>query len=102
MPSNMAWLATVIRITIAPVLIGALAVLVALWHRRRTGIGQWIDLSQFENLAALLGPRLLDLLVRGQRSRAALGNVERGFRLPLPWQHADPQIAGGAGRRRLR
>lgn len=43
---------------------GALAVLVALWHRRRTGEGQCIDLSQFENVVALLGPGLLNLLVR--------------------------------------
>ncbi|MFQ5667013.1 MAG: CaiB/BaiF CoA transferase family protein [Candidatus Binatia bacterium] len=42
---------------------GALAVLIALWHRRRTGEGQYIDLSQFENLVALLGPGLLDILV---------------------------------------
>jgi crotonobetainyl-CoA:carnitine CoA-transferase CaiB-like acyl-CoA transferase len=52
---------------------GALAVLIALWHRRRTGEGQWIDLSQFENLAALLGPRVLDLLVHG-RDGGPLGN----------------------------
>jgi crotonobetainyl-CoA:carnitine CoA-transferase CaiB-like acyl-CoA transferase len=43
---------------------GALAVLIALWHRRRTGEGQHIDLSQFENLIALLGPGVLDFLVR--------------------------------------
>jgi len=42
---------------------GALAVLMALWHRRRTGEGQYVDLSQFENLTALLGPQLLDILV---------------------------------------
>jgi crotonobetainyl-CoA:carnitine CoA-transferase CaiB-like acyl-CoA transferase len=43
----------------------AFAVLAALWHRRRTGEGQCIDLSQFENLTALLGPGLLNLLVDG-------------------------------------
>jgi crotonobetainyl-CoA:carnitine CoA-transferase CaiB-like acyl-CoA transferase len=42
---------------------GALAILFALWHRRRTGEGQCIDLSQFENVTALLGPPLLDILV---------------------------------------
>jgi crotonobetainyl-CoA:carnitine CoA-transferase CaiB-like acyl-CoA transferase len=43
---------------------GALAVLLALWHRHRSGEGQHVDLSQFENLVALLGPRLLEILNR--------------------------------------
>ncbi len=42
---------------------GALAVLMALWHRRRTGEGQRVDLSQFESVTALLGPRLLAVLL---------------------------------------
>jgi crotonobetainyl-CoA:carnitine CoA-transferase CaiB-like acyl-CoA transferase len=41
----------------------ALAVLAALRHRRRTGRGQFIDLSQFESVTALLGPLLLDTLI---------------------------------------
>ena len=41
----------------------ALAVLIALRHRQRTGEGQDIDLSQFENLCTLLGPGLLHILV---------------------------------------
>jgi crotonobetainyl-CoA:carnitine CoA-transferase CaiB-like acyl-CoA transferase len=40
---------------------GALAVLIALWHRRRSGEGQHVDLSQFESLVTLLGPCLLSL-----------------------------------------
>jgi crotonobetainyl-CoA:carnitine CoA-transferase CaiB-like acyl-CoA transferase len=44
---------------------GAFAVLAALWYRRSSGVGQQIDLSQFENLATLLGPRFLDILVNG-------------------------------------
>jgi crotonobetainyl-CoA:carnitine CoA-transferase CaiB-like acyl-CoA transferase len=43
---------------------GALAVLIALWHRRRTGEGQHVDLSQFENAVTLLGPRLLEMFIR--------------------------------------
>jgi len=43
---------------------GAFAILIALWHRQHTGTGQYIDLSQFENLTALLGPTLLAVLVQ--------------------------------------
>ena len=48
---------------------GALAVLLALWHRRRTGRGQQIDLSQLENLVSLIGPPLLGLLADGLSPR---------------------------------
>lgn len=51
----------------------ALAVLVALWHRERTGVGQFIDLSQFECVTALIGAPLLELLTSG-RVRTPLGN----------------------------
>ena len=51
----------------------ALAVLVALWHRQETGMGQFIDASQFESVTALIGTPLLELLVNG-RVTAALGN----------------------------
>ncbi len=51
----------------------ALAALIALWHRRQTGEGQFIDLSQFEALTALIGPALLEVLLEGT-STAPLGN----------------------------
>ena len=37
---------------------GLVAVLAALHHRRLTGEGQWIDLSQFEATVAVLGPAI--------------------------------------------
>jgi crotonobetainyl-CoA:carnitine CoA-transferase CaiB-like acyl-CoA transferase len=45
---------------------GALAALIALWHRRQTGRGQFVDLSQFEALVSLVGPALLDISVNGR------------------------------------
>ena len=42
---------------------GALAALIALWNRRRTGRGQFIDLSQFEAVASVIGPAMLDISV---------------------------------------
>jgi crotonobetainyl-CoA:carnitine CoA-transferase CaiB-like acyl-CoA transferase len=45
---------------------GALAALIALWHRRQTGRGQFVDLSQFEALVSVIGPGLLDVSVNGR------------------------------------
>jgi benzylsuccinate CoA-transferase BbsF subunit len=44
----------------------AFAVLTALRHRRRTGEGQYIDLSQAETMVSLLGPAILDYTVNGR------------------------------------
>jgi crotonobetainyl-CoA:carnitine CoA-transferase CaiB-like acyl-CoA transferase len=50
---------------VAPKFTGA-AIIAALDHRRRTGEGQYIDLSQAEASATFLGPALLDYLVNGR------------------------------------
>ena len=42
---------------------GALAALIALWNRKQTGHGQFVDLSQFEAVTAVVGTSLLDIEV---------------------------------------
>ena len=56
--------------------LGALAVLAALWHRRRTGRGQLVDLAQLEAVASLLGPTLLARALDGGTS-APVGNASQ-------------------------
>jgi benzylsuccinate CoA-transferase BbsF subunit len=56
--------------------LGALAVLAALWHRRRTGRGQLVDLAQLEAVASLLGPTLLARATDGGVSKPA-GNASQ-------------------------
>ena len=45
---------------------GALAILAALNYRARSGKGQYLDISQAETAAAMIGPALLQLLVDGR------------------------------------
>ena len=47
----------------------ALAIMLALVHRGRTGEGQWVDMSCTEAGAALLGPALLDFTVNRRLTR---------------------------------
>ncbi|HVM98332.1 MAG TPA: CoA transferase, partial [Candidatus Acidoferrales bacterium] len=56
---------------------GALATLFAVWHRRQTGEGQNIDLSQFESLVALHGAPLLEV-INAAGSFAASGRQALG------------------------
>jgi benzylsuccinate CoA-transferase BbsF subunit len=43
-----------------------IAILTALEHRRRTGEGQFIDLSQYESTVTWLGPAILDFTANGR------------------------------------
>ncbi len=45
---------------------GALAILVALIHRNRTGEGQYIDISEWEATTSLLGEPLMEYLMNGR------------------------------------
>ncbi len=47
----------------------AIAILMALVHRARTGEGQWVDLSCTEAGASLHGPAILDFSVNGRAMR---------------------------------
>lgn len=55
---------------------GAFAMLAALHHRQRTGRGQYIDLSQIESTAALLGGPLLEYTATGNLI-GPTGNADR-------------------------
>ncbi len=48
---------------------GALAVLQALYHRQRTGQGQYVDISQIETGMVLAGPQILDRSVNDRTYR---------------------------------
>jgi crotonobetainyl-CoA:carnitine CoA-transferase CaiB-like acyl-CoA transferase len=49
----------------------AIAILLALVHRKRTGEGQWVDLACTEAALSLTGPALLDWTVNGRPARRA-------------------------------
>lgn len=75
---------------------GFFALLAALAHRARTGEGQWIDMSQLEATAGLVGAALMDLeaTARCQAHRIAAEPV-----MGLPALEGPPQFrARGAVR----
>ena len=49
----------------------AMAIMLALLHRQRTGEGQWVDLACTEAALTLHGPALLDWTVNGRPNRRA-------------------------------
>jgi len=48
-----------------------IALLAALYHQARTGVGQWVDVACIEAGIALTGPAALDATVNGRDGRAA-------------------------------
>jgi crotonobetainyl-CoA:carnitine CoA-transferase CaiB-like acyl-CoA transferase len=54
----------------------AIAAIAALLHRRRTGRGQAIDLSQFESLVSLMGPAIVDVANGGAAPRPPLARSQ--------------------------
>jgi len=71
---------------------GALAALIALWSRRRTGKGQFVDLSQFEALTSLIGPALLDIAVNRRAQEAPLWRAQEGPSAPHGLYRCRPRI----------
>ena len=49
----------------------AIAILMAIYYRNNTGIGQWVDMSCSEGAATLNGPSLLDFTVNNKKTRRA-------------------------------
>lgn len=73
------------------------AVLSALEFRRRTGKGQYLDLSQFECAIHYLAPAVLNYSANG-RLQGRVGNTDRGY-VPhnvYPCQNEDDTRGGGA------
>lgn len=62
-------------------MMGALATIAALRHRDATGEGQLVDLGQYGNLAALLGPATFDLL-RGRAVTPPGNSSQEGEAVP--------------------
>jgi crotonobetainyl-CoA:carnitine CoA-transferase CaiB-like acyl-CoA transferase len=54
---------------IVSALYGTFSILIALEYRRITGKGNYIDLSEYEAMCALLGPTFIDLLSNGKEAR---------------------------------
>ena len=71
---------------------GALAALIALWSRRRTGKGQFVDLSQFEALTSVIGPALLDIAVNRRAQEAPLWRSQEGPSAPHGIYRCRPRI----------
>ena len=61
----------------------AMAIMLALLHRQKTGEGQWVDLACTEAATTLNGPALLDWSVNGRAMRDAPVNSNRSQYQPM-------------------
>ena len=57
---------------------GAFAVLVALWYRELTGLGQHIELAESESVLSLLGEGIMEYMMNGRNS-GLQGNYHRSL-----------------------
>ncbi len=72
----------------------AIAIMVGLLHRNRTGEGQWIDISCTEAGALLNGPALLDYTVNGRPLRRPGSPDSNRSRSPVMAPHGIYPTAG--------
>ena len=73
---------------------GAMAVLMALHHRNRTGEGQWVDISQVETGIVMTGPTLLDFTANGRPYRRSSNPPGNHSINPSVAPHNSYQCAG--------
>ena len=61
---------------------GVLAILAALDYRRRTGMGQYIDMSQYENSLHFMAPLILDCVVNGRVANRMGNHSDKAAQVP--------------------
>lgn len=72
----------------------AMAIMMALWHRQRTGEGQWVDLSCTEAAGNLHGADVLDWSVNGTTARSATTPDSNRSTSPLMVPHGVYRCQG--------
>ncbi|MBI3743460.1 MAG: CoA transferase [Chloroflexi bacterium] len=73
----------------------AFAVLAAIHYRSRTGKGQWVDMSQSENLIGQIPDAVMDYTMNG-RVRASLGNRHPSMAPHGVYPCIDPNVLPGS------
>lgn len=68
--------------------LAAFAILAALYHKRKTGKGQYIEISQFEASVSLLGPTLMDFAMNRKHP------IRRGNASPVEAPHGIYRCQG--------